>query len=54
MQGLLEDKVKPGALIWNLDVAQDKVFVKCKDQTWVSFEEIVLPKLGTLKVPKLV
>ena len=30
------------------------MFIKCKDQTWLSFEEIVLPKLGILTIPKLV
>ena len=46
--------MQPGAIVWNLDIASDKVFIKCKDQTWLSFDEIFLPKLGLLTVPKLI
>ena len=37
-----------------MDVDPDKVFVKCKDDTWAYFEEVTLQGLGKLNVTKLV
>lgn len=51
---LLPEKAEPGAIVWNADVDSERVFVRCKDHTWVFFEEVSLPNLGKLSTPKLI
>ena len=36
------DKALPGALAWHARVDSSKIFIKCKDDTWCYFEDIVL------------
>ena len=54
VQGILKEQAKPGSLIWHLDFDSERVFVKCKDQTWIYFTEATLPGLSKMNTPKLI
>ena len=45
---------RPGSIVWNANIDKDKIYVKCKDNTWIYFTEIVLPGLGRLNATQLI
>ena len=40
------DTATPGALVWHARLDKEKIFIKCKDNTWCYFEDIVLHGIG--------
>ena len=54
LQSILKDEAMPGSLVWHSDYDPERVFVKCKDQTWVYFTEATLPGIGKVNIPKLI
>ena len=54
LQAMLCGPVRPGSVVWNTDLDAEKIFVKCKDDTWAYFEEVTLPGLGKLSTPNLI
>ena len=36
------DGAVPGALVWHARLDNEKIFIKCKDNTWCFFKDIVL------------
>ena len=44
--------VSPGSIVWNFNEVNDKIFIKCKDDSYVYFSSIVLSGLGNLTAQK--
>ena len=50
----MKNEAKPGSLVWHSDYDPERVFVKCKDQTWVYFTSATLPGIGKVNISELV
>lgn len=48
------DGAPPGSLVWHARLDDKKIFVKCKDDTWCYFEDIVLHGIGQVNATELI
>ena len=51
---MLAKETVAGSLVWDQDVDSERVYVKCKDDTWAAFSELNLHGLGKCDAKKLV
>ena len=54
IQSLLGSEVRAGSLVWNMNLCEKGIFVKCAENSWISFESATLPNLGSLETPLLI